>query len=328
MRIALFTRKSAVTKESMHITLSLYAHMLAQYHDVTTVPGVGIVDHVRAFRRKKAEVDVIHTFSAAPLMALKGILSRKKGVKVVHTLKSVSRHPFGNRFYRLLNFVDAVTVPTYVMKSNLVKHGVNPEKVHVIRSFIDTQRFVPQDKKALKKKYGYSGKVVLYYGSLFPRKGVEHLVKAIVPVSGVTYVFALRDNPSKEFAASVNGKPITIVTDDIDVVDYVNVADAVVLPYRDLVATEGNPSCLLEAMACKTPVITSDLPELREIVSDEDVVFVQPGDVEGLRVAMTTVLDDDALRKNLAAHAFQKIKEFDVRVVMEQFEELYQQLKN
>jgi glycosyltransferase involved in cell wall biosynthesis len=334
MKIALFTRKSAVTKESMHITLSLYAHMLAQHHDVLTVPGVGVIDHVRAFWKKKMDVDIIHTFSAAPLMALKGILSRKKGVKVVHTLKSTSRHPLGQHFFRLLNYVDAVTVPTHVMKEKLVSRGVYASKVHVIPSFIDTQRFVPLNKAALKKKYGFLGNVVLYYGSLFPSKGVETLVQAIPDsdestiIKSTTFIFALRDNPSEEFLASVRGKPIRIITDDIDVVEYVNLANVVVLPYKDLVATEGNPSCLIEAIACKTPVVTSDLPELREIFSDDEVVFVKPNDVDALREAISRVLEDGALRVRLVEYAFPKVKQFDVRVVQKQFEELYRELSD
>lgn len=71
----------------------------------------------------------------------------------------------------------------------------------------------------------------------------------------------------QKLVEQLNIKPmVEFILENIKIEDYVNFADVVVLPYRNFLGTEGNPSCLLEAMACKTPVVTTNLPELKEII--------------------------------------------------------------
>jgi glycosyltransferase involved in cell wall biosynthesis len=63
------------------------------------------------------------------------------------------------------------------------------------------------------------------------------------------------------------------------------VADADV--YVSTSRGEGLPVAVLEAMACRVPVILSDIPEHREIVGDVDVVpLVAPDDVAGFAAAI------------------------------------------
>jgi len=88
------------------------------------------------------------------------------------------------------------------------------------------------------------------------------------------------------------GKWIKIIGKKVKIEDYVNLADAVVLPYPHLISTEGNPSCLLESMACKTPVVTTNLPELIEIVKPgQDVLMAKPKDSSSLAKNIIKLLD-------------------------------------
>ena len=47
---------------------------------------------------------------------------------------------------------------------------------------------------------------------------------------------------------------------------------------------------LFEYMASGTPIVASDLPSIREIVSDEDVFFVAPNDARALAEMINYVL--------------------------------------
>ncbi|MDP3698732.1 MAG: glycosyltransferase [Nanoarchaeota archaeon] len=333
MKIALITRESKVTKEATHITAGNFTKELSRYGEITVISDKKVSAFLSKIKAQQHTFDIIHNFSASPLFALKTILAKRyqKNAKTVHTLKSYSRSAGGSLYFsRILNLVDAITVPTQVMAEKLLKQGVKKEKIHIIRSHIDTTKFIPLDKQELKEKYGYpKQKVVLYYGSTYFKKGLQSLVQGSRLID-TQIIIAPRDYPNQEFFNSVKDKPnIKVITDDINVVEYVNLADIIVLPYLDLTATEGNPSCLLEAMACKTPIVTSDLPELREIVEPEkEVLMAKPGDVASLAFQINRLLKNPQLGKKLAENAYSKSKQFDTKPITKQFLGLYNRLSN
>src|SRR6185503_14198182 len=65
----------------------------------------------------------------------------------------------------------------------------------------------------------------------------------------------------------------------------------------------------LEAMACGTPVVTSRLSSLPEVVGDA-AVLVDPYSVEDIAAGMQRVLEDDALRARLAVEGPARAKAF------------------
>ena len=122
-------------------------------------------------------------------------------------------------------------------------------------------------------------------------------------------------------------KHINIILDDLPIEEYVSMADMVVLAYPSLIGTESNPSCLFESMAAKTPVVTTNLPELREIFEPEkDVLMAEPKNVESLALQIKRLLEDPQLGKNLTESAYLKSKSFDVKIISKQFLELYESL--
>ena len=77
----------------------------------------------------------------------------------------------------------------------------------------------------------------------------------------------------------------------------------------------------------KTALVTTDLPELREIVEPErEVLMATPGDVDSLTLQIKRVLKDASLRKKLAENAYLKVKQFDTKIITKQFVDLYQEL--
>ncbi len=326
-------------KESARITLFLLAQELKhQGHDVVIIAkghgreemcGIPIyrtspfkIPFLLHSLHRERKIDIIHSFSASPLFLLPHLLAPGKKI---HTLKSYSKTRIGRKGYLLLALADAVTVPTHVYQARLPY----TKNVEVIYSPIDTAKFLPQDKDKLKKKYGYhKNKIVIYYGALWKNKGVDILIQAISKViqeiPQVKFIFLPRyaqiGPEQKQVSMLGMEKCVEFITKDVVIEDYVNLADAVVLPYRNLIGTEGNPSCMLEAMACKTAVITSDLPELREI-GDERVELVEPGKVNELAYRIVQVLTHQNQKK--IEKAFEKAQEFSCTKIAGDFSELY-----
>jgi len=292
-----------------------------------------IFSHSLALRSIQKELnikfDVIHSFSATPLFVVSSLLARlfAREAKVIHSLKSYSRNKFSNYCYPLLNLVDNVTIPTEVFASRL--KGVSKKKIKLIYSPINLNKFYPQDKEVLKKKYGYEGKkIILYYGAVWENKGVNILLKALPQIieknSDAILICAPRYSMIEEQKKLVEDlglqDKVHFLTEDVIIQDYVNLADVVALPYKNLIGTEGNPSCLLEAMACKTLVVTTDLPELREIAQG-CVLMAKPDYVDSLVDNLDQALKNDY--HEMIEKAYQKSLQFDTEKISEQFLELY-----
>src|SRR5205085_8452889 len=92
---------------------------------------------------------------------------------------------------------------------------------------------------------------------------------------------------------------------DDDLVALYNAADLFVSP--SLFEGFGLPP--LEAMACGTPVVTSNTTSLPEVVGDA-ALMVDPRDAEALAGAMSAVLGDDALRAQLSRRGLERAAAF------------------
>ncbi|MBT4804646.1 glycosyltransferase family 4 protein [Candidatus Woesearchaeota archaeon] len=298
--------------------------------------------------RKEKKIDIIYSVSSSPALFIRSLLTKlfTKKPLLVHTLKSYpiirdikikKKNKFisyiANSCYWLLKYADFVTVSTNVHADKLIKKGVPKDKIRVVRSFIDHNKFMPLKRLSLKRKYGYEGnKIILYYGALWEIKGSNILIKAIPKIleeheknificipRNFTYSLKYKSYlEMKGFARQIN-----FIAEEVKIEDYVAMADLVILPYPHLEGTEGNPSCLLEAMACKTPVVTTDLPELREI-ADGCVFMAKPGNVESLQETIIYALKNPDLE--MVEKAYQKSQEFSVEKITQQFIELYEEL--
>ena len=358
MKIAfLVTGFSKESKEATKITtLSLAKKLIEKGHEVSIVTegGNGLplfedLDGVQVYRsesgkiisyplalKKAGKFDIIHGFSAAPLLIARSLLSKylfNKKAKVIHTLKSYSKSKYGNKFFKSLNLADGITVPTNEYYLKLLNKGVKKEKIKIIRSHIDLNKFKPLDRLITKKNLNLPDKkIIFYYGATWENKGFGDLLSAFKLLLDQRKDIFLLVAPRYELEQIHKDKikelglenDMKIVNELIDVPAYLNSADVCVLPYRSIIGTEGNPSCLLEAMACRTPVVTTNIPEIKEIVShDEEVLMALPGDQISIADQINKILDDDQLRERLIEKAYLKSKEFDIEVIAEEFLRLY-----
>ena len=76
---------------------------------------------------------------------------------------------------------------------------------------------------------------------------------------------------------------------------------------------EGIPVALMEAMACKVPVIATRLSGIPELVTDGAGILVAPDDAVALADAIVRVLDDEELSASLAERGRARVVEsFDL----------------
>lgn len=91
---------------------------------------------------------------------------------------------------------------------------------------------------------------------------------------------------------------------------------------------EGIPNSLIEAMACCKPVISTDVDQVSELVTDQQNGFlIPPGDATALAAAIQKLLENPSLRQQLGAAARRTIEEqFSLQRAADQYAALYRQL--
>ena len=298
-------------------------------------PGLG-VKSVQRQRGKK--FDIIHGSSSAPYLVIPSLIGRlfARDAKVFHTIRSTTTYGiWWLKVSRLLNLTDGVFVPLESIRNRLIADGCRPERIHKIPSAIDLKQIhnTWEGRSATRKKYGISPneKLILYYGKMGYNKGVDVLIRSIGylknpharfllfhPVVWLPWIRELAEqNP--------NSEKLSLIVEKIHVPDILAAADLLVLPYRSLDSTEGNPLCLLEALAAKVPVLTTDLDDIREIVHPgRHVLVTQPDDEADLADKIRYALSHPRELEQMSIRAFEHVQSFDIRSIAKRHCDLYE----
>lgn len=199
------------------------------------------------------------------------------------------------------------------------RYKVEPGKITVVHSGLDGGLGPVEDKtliERVKKRYGIEGDYILYVGTLHPRKNLVRLVEA----------YNLLKNKTPSLKLVVAGKCGWLYEEVFRRVEALGLIGAVLFPgyveQDDLAALlsgsrlfvlpslyEGFGFPVLEAMACGTAVVCSNVSSLPE-VAGEAALLVDPLDVAALAEAMEQALDDERLNTDLVRRGFQQVKKF------------------
>ena len=200
------------------------------------------------------------------------------------------------------------------------RYGADPDKITVVYPGYDDTVFQPvRDEKdigAVKAKYGIAGDYILFVGTLQPRKNLIRLMEAFsniqYPISNIQLVIAgkkgwlYREIFQQVEKLGLEGKVVfTGYVPEGDLPALLSGARLFVFPSL----YEGFGLPVLEALACGTPVVCSNVSSLPEVAGDA-AVLVDPLDVEELAAAMERVLRDEELRAELIERGFEQVRKF------------------
>jgi glycosyltransferase involved in cell wall biosynthesis len=100
-------------------------------------------------------------------------------------------------------------------------------------------------------------------------------------------------------------------------------SDVFVLPSH----AEGVPMAMLEAMAFGLPVVTTAVGGIPDVVTDgREGLVVSPGDIDELRQALQTLVDNESLRLDLGRSARLRASQSDVGRYAAQLTHIYRRL--
>jgi glycosyltransferase involved in cell wall biosynthesis len=149
--------------------------------------------------------------------------------------------------------------------------------------------------------------LAVYAGSLLPWKGVEVLIEAARRLPGVRFVVAGGSDSDlarlRPQAAGLGNLRMDGFQPPERVADYVIAADLFVVPNRSKPAISAlytSPLKVFEAMAAGVPIVASDLPSLRDILTPgEEASFVAPDDPEALARGIADLLANPHARMQM-----------------------------
>lgn len=222
------------------------------------------------------------------------------------------------------NATKLIAVSEYTKNEVIKFYKRDKRDIAVVYHGFDRKNFRPpvsfEEKEAvvgnIQKKYGIPGNVILFVGAMQPRKNINRLIDAfelykaggdrvnLVLVSGNGW-------REKEIMKRIQGSSFL---KDIHVLKKV--------PYRDLTALYWNASVsvlvsiaegfglpVLEAMACGTPVLTSNNTALSEIAR-ASAILVEPADGNAIANGLEKILADSQTKKRLIEAGFDRVAGF------------------
>ncbi len=235
---------------------------------------------------------------------------------------------------RSVERADHVLADSQATKDDLIEIYRTPaDKISVLYSGVDA-RFDPvmdqMTLKAVLDKHNLKDiKYVLSVGTVQPRKNYSGAIRALSRIrdQGIDLHYAVAGGPGwleDEMYRSIRE---TAMEDRVHILGFVPDEDlpALYSGARALLALslyEGFGLPVLEAMACGTPVITSNLSSLPEVAGDAGIL-VDPLDSEAISDAIVKTLTDAALRQQLVAAGFERVKRFSWASAASQLKAIY-----
>ena len=193
-----------------------------------------------------------------------------------------------------------------------------PDRIHVVTHGVDPvfKRQDPDECHAsIKRKFGVHRLYLLYVGVIGRHKNVMGILRAYHAAKlcreGIDLIMA------GPFESEIGAARSFVVHSGIDkfvhftgnvtqedntLVELYNAALALVHPSF----YEGWGTTPLEAMACGTPVVASDVPSVREVVKDS-ALLVPPDDLDALKIAMLEVAGNETSRTKLASKGLRHV---------------------
>jgi glycosyltransferase involved in cell wall biosynthesis len=246
------------------------------------------------------KVDMIHVQEwflpcVYPCLGKKPLLLTQRIADYPLRLKLFSK-VFGKRILKHASHINSLTSTG---KKNMVKYcGIPASKIAVISNGVNVDLFKPAP-HAIKKEKNET--IFVYVGRVDSEKGVDIIIEACEHLTFPykVYVIGLGHWFNKMRALVKKkglGDTITFFgkVDHIDLPRYYSSADCCLIPSK----IEPFGFVTLEALACGSPVIGSDLGGMKDVITPDVGLKVPVSDPAALAIAMTK-MNNKAFRKKL-----------------------------
>jgi glycosyltransferase involved in cell wall biosynthesis len=213
---------------------------------------------------------------------------------------------FRRRFKTSLRGADVIVTDAETVRCEIIEtFDVDADRIVSIPPGVDHEKFRPIDAEIcapIRRRHSLPERFVLFVGSLEPRKNLRRLLEAYASIpeglrrdTPLVIVGYSGWNNEELFSILNHMQKSVLLLGHISEEDLAGLYSlATVFVYPSLYEGFGLPP--LEAMACGAPVVTSDIPVLRETCGDA-ALFTQPEDIDSIAADIMSLLSDEQKRR-------------------------------
>lgn len=250
--------------------------------------------------------------------------------KILHPKKKIIIHyhmdvHHKNILFKILSWPEEIIKRSLFKKSEIIvsasldyiKHSQikniykkYPEKFREIPFSVDTNEFKPLE---IDKKEN----IILFVGGLDKAhyfKGVDILIKAISEIKNLDWQLRIvgdgeLKNELQDLSRNLDIENKVIFLGKLNKKGLIeNFQQAKVLVLPSINSNEAFGIVLIEAMACGTPVIASDLPGVRTVFENEKSgLLVEPKNIEDLKNKIELILQDQEKQEKMSQEAYKLV---------------------
>jgi glycosyltransferase involved in cell wall biosynthesis len=269
--------------------------------------------------KRKLNKPLVASYHGVPAYELKAFLNSPISCWTAGDFACyVLEHPLNGNFIRLsLTNSDHVISCSYTILNELrsAYENLDLKNSSVIYNGINFDEIESIENNLIKTENG-NALTLIYYGRLYWLKGITYLIKA--------FKLLMHDYPNlnlKIFGKGPLKRRIQALASDLGLKDKIHVlgqiprtkllmeimkADVAVLPSL----REAQPISVLEAMACKKPVVVFNFPFASEYIKDSyNGLLAEPKDPKDLASKISTLLSDKKFRRRLGQNAYKYVKQ-------------------
>lgn len=226
--------------------------------------------------------------------------------------------------HKTLKRADAIAVDSMFTKKELLKYyNISENKIYVVPCGIEKEKYeYKRNTENVKKKFDIKGEFFLYLGTLEPRKNITRLIKAYHEFYEKNATTSSERLPNLVIAGGkgwMYDEIYTIVEKlqlgrKVIFTDYVSEEEKIALMQGALAFCfpslyEGFGLPPMEAMACGTPVITSNTSSLDEVVGNA-ALKVNPKEISEIANAMTKMYVNESVRYDYIEKGKKQIEKY------------------
>jgi D-inositol-3-phosphate glycosyltransferase len=242
----------------------------------------------------------------------------------------------------IVRFVDLLVAATPAERIQLMwLYDAPMRKIQIIPPGVDLDRFRPLPPAQAREQIGVpaDNKMLLFVGRIEPLKGIDTLLRAIailrdrVPEQGCNLCLSIiGGDPERE---DQEIKRLKALEEDLgigDLVTFLGAKDQNTLPYyygaAEVLITpshyESFGMVALEAMACGTPVIASEVGGLAYLIQDGVTGFHVPDrEPDELAGKIGLILQNPGLRSEMSAAAVDRARAYGWPIIASRLEQVY-----
>lgn len=187
---------------------------------------------------------------------------------------------------------DGMLAVSAALKEDMAVLGMPADRIRVHYTGVDLSLFKPLDRGATKHALGVSGPLIVTVGALIPRKRQHLVIDALAQLPGTTLALIGKGEDKtklREQASALGlGDRVRLLgaMPHAEIARWLGAADVMCLP----AASEGLANAWVEALACGTPIVITDVGGARELIDRPEAGRLIEPQAEAIARAIRAVL--------------------------------------